>query len=308
MGLFQRLFSKKRATKENIEPPEELKRVRALDAFMRSLLCGDHYVAKSEYLDKLAENKDLVSRFEVLRDSGTLTDYCRKYDVSEAEVAPILTRFRNYTELIDSQNEQFVNTQMVSQKGYLDKILKDCDPNICLDEDQRRVVLTDEDYCLVVAGAGAGKTTTVAAKVKYLVDKCSVDPKQILVISFTNKAVNELKQRIVGELHIQCPIATFHSTGNAVLHKQSPEKLNIVDDSTLYFVVQDYFRETILKNESAVNNLILFFASYFDAPYEGSDLNTFFNQIAKSNFTTMRSEIDDFKQQVIDIRTKKNIA
>ncbi|MBR0352461.1 MAG: UvrD-helicase domain-containing protein [Oscillospiraceae bacterium] len=308
MGLFQRLFSKKRATKENIEPPEELKRVRALDAFMRSLLCGDHYVAKSEYLDKLAENKDLVSRFEVLRDSGTLTDYCRKYDVSEAEVAPILTRFRNYTELIDSQNEQFVNTQMVSQKGYLDKILKDCDPNICLDEDQRRVVLTDEDYCLVVAGAGAGKTTTVAAKVKYLVDKCSVDPKQILVISFTNKAVNELKQRIVGELHIQCPIATFHSTGNAVLHKQSPEKLNIVDDSTLYFVVQDYFRETILKNESAVNNLILFFASYFDAPYEGSDLNTFFNQIAKSNFTTMRSEIDDFKQQVIDIRTKKTVT
>lgn len=42
---------------------------------------------------------------------------------------------------------------------------------IGFDEDQRRVVLTDEDYCLVIAGAGAGKTTTVAAKVKYLVDK-----------------------------------------------------------------------------------------------------------------------------------------
>ena len=47
-------------------------------------------------------------------------------------------------------------------------------------------MLTDEDYCLVVAGAGAGKTTTVAAKVKYLVDKQGIDPKQILVISFTN--------------------------------------------------------------------------------------------------------------------------
>ena len=58
--------------------------------------------------------------------------------------------------------------------------------NILLDDDQRRVVLTDEDYCLVVAGAGAGKTTTVAAKVKYLVDKQGIDPKQILVISFTN--------------------------------------------------------------------------------------------------------------------------
>jgi DNA helicase-4 len=43
------------------------------------------------------------------------------------------------------------------------------DPNISLDDDQRRAILTDEDYCLVIAGAGAGKTTTVAAKVKYLV-------------------------------------------------------------------------------------------------------------------------------------------
>jgi DNA helicase-4 len=62
--------------------------------------------------------------------------------------------------------------------------------------------------------------------VKYLVDKQGVDPKQILVVSFTNKAVNELKQRIIGELHIECPIATFHSTGNAVIHKQNPNKLN----------------------------------------------------------------------------------
>ncbi|MBO5077334.1 MAG: UvrD-helicase domain-containing protein [Clostridia bacterium] len=170
------------------------------------------------------------------------------------------------------------------------------------------VVLTDEDHCLVIAGAGAGKTTTVAAKVKYLVEKQGVDPKQILVISFTNKAVNELKQHITGELHIECPIATFHSTGNAVLRKQHPERLNIVDDSKLYYVIQDYLKDSVLKNETAVNNLIMFFASYFDAPYEGSDLNKFFNNIAKSNFTTLRSEITDFQQQVIDTRTKKAVT
>ena len=95
--------------------------------------------------------------------------------------------------------------------------------------------------------------------------------KQILVISFTNKAVNEQKQRIIGEIDIDCPIATFHSTGNAVIHKQNPDKLNIVDGNKLYYVVQDYFTGNILKNESTVNNLILFFASYFDAPYEGTD-------------------------------------
>ena len=307
MGLFQLLFSKKRSS-EKTEPTAEIKRLHTLDAFMRSLLRGDHYVAKSEYLGKLEEYKDIPDWFNVLQSSSTLEDYCRKNNTTESEISAVLTRYRSFPDLIDSQNEQYIKSQMVAQKDYLNTILKDCDPRIVLDDDQRRVVLTDEDYCLVVAGAGAGKTTTVAAKVKYLVDKRGIDPRQILVISFTNKAVNELKQRINGELHIQCPIATFHSTGNAVIHKQNPEKLNIVDEVKLYFVVQDYFRESILRNESAVNNLILFFASYFDAPYEGTDLNAFFNHIAKSNFTTMRSELDEFKQQVIDTRTKKTVT
>ena len=308
MGLFQRLFGKKSSSAEAGPKSEECIRLRELDAFMGSLLRGDHYVAKSEYLGRLAEFADLSGWFRVLNQSGTLEDYCRRNAISSSEISAILTRYESYSTLIDSQNDQFIRAKMQSEKDYLDGILRDCDPTIVLDEDQRRVILTDEDYCLVVAGAGAGKTTTVAAKVKYLVEKQGVDPKQILVISFTNKAVNELKQRIIGELHLECPIATFHSTGNAVLHKQNPDKLNIVDSSKLYFVVQDYFRGSILKNESVVNSLILFFASYFDAPYEGSDLNAFFNHIARSNFTTMRSELDDFKQKVIDTRSKKAVT
>lgn len=308
MSLFQRLFQKKNTALPQKDQPEELMRLRVLDSFMSMLLTGDHFVAKSEYKDELKEYSSLFNWFDVLQSSGTLEDYCLKNGTSTREITTILDRYKSLPELIDAQNERYIHSKMLSEKSYLDTILKDCDPNILLDEDQRRVVLTDEDYCLVVAGAGAGKTTTVAAKVKYLVDKQGIDPAQILVISFTNKAVNELKQRIIGELHIDCPIATFHSTGNAVIHKQNPDKLNIVDGNKLYYVVQDYFTGNILKNESAVNSLILFFASYFDAPYEGTDLNAFFNHIAKSNFTTMRSELDEFKQQVIDTRTKKAVT
>ena len=194
------------------------------------------------------------------------------------------------------------------KKEYLDHILEEVDPKIKLDDDQRKVILTDEDYCLVIAGAGAGKTTTVAAKVKYLVEKKQVDPKQILVVSFTNKAVQELRDKLNHDMKIECPIATFHSTGNAILHKESSDKLNIVDSSKLYFILRDYFKKSILTNESLVNNLILFFGSYFDAPYEGNDLNAFFNKIAQSNFSTMRSDLEDFKRQVIDTRSKKMVT
>ena len=308
MGIFQRLFSGKKIQKRNTVESQEIKRLHELDAAIHSVLCGDHYVAKSEYLKYLVDYKDLFDWFNVLERSKTLEDYCKKIGASSSEIRSILSKFDTLETLVDLQNEQFVKAKLQYEKEYLDTILQDCDPNIMLDEDQRKVVLTDEDYCLVVAGAGAGKTTTVAAKVKYLVEKQGIDPKQILVISFTNKAVNELKQRVIGELHIECPIATFHSTGNAVIHKHNPEKLNIVDPNKLYYVVQDYLRESVLKNESIVNNLIMFFASYFDAPYEGSDLNAFFNHIAKSNFTTIRSELDGFKQDVIDARTKKAVT
>ncbi len=308
MGFLSKLFGRKEIFGHNKEMPPECLEYIELKTFIESFIRADHYVAKSEYRSKLLDHKKLIEFFNVLKNSGTLKVYCKKHGISDLEVLQTIARYDSFESIIDSQNEQYIKYKMELERTYLDNILLACDPKIKLDDDQRRVVLTDEDYCLVVAGAGAGKTTTVAAKVKYLVDKQHIDPRQILVISFTNKAVNELKQRIIGELHIECPIATFHSTGNAILRKQHPEKLNIVDDSKLYFVIQDYFKGSILKNENTVNNLILFFASYFDAPYEGTDLNKFFNNIAKSNFTSMRSEITDFQRQIIDSRTKKAVT
>lgn len=71
---------------------------------------------------------------------------------------------------------------------------------------------------------------------------------------------------------------------------------------------RDYFRGSVMKNESVVNKLIMFFATYFDAPYEGDDLNGFFNNIAKANYSTMRSDLEDFKREVIDTRTKKSVT
>ncbi len=277
-------------------------------SYMDSILSSDSYIARSEYA-ALSDYSDIVDYFIVLKNSKMLGHYCKQNGLVGNDVKTILNSYKHFPELVDSHNDEYVTNALVTEKEYLDGIIKEMDPHIMLDEDQRKVVLTDEDYSLVIAGAGAGKTTTVAAKVKYLVDKKNINPSQILVVSFTNKAVNELKLHIQKELGIDCPIATFHSVGNAIIHKNSPdEKLNIVDQTKLYFVIRDYFRNSIMKNESVVNNLIMFFASYFDAPYEGNDLNKFFNNIAKANFSTMRSDLEDFKRDVIDARTKKSVT
>lgn len=272
------------------------------------LLKGNDYVAKSEYNELIPTFKDTVEYFRVLQSSKMLKNYCAQNGIDEREVLEIIGSYDHLETKLDAVNDKFIERKIASEKEYLDNILKDVDPVIKLDEDQRKVVLTDEDYCLVIAGAGAGKTTTVAAKVKYLVEKKGIEPRDILVISFTNKAVGELREKINKDLHIDCPIATFHSTGNAILRINDPEPLNIFDGSKLYFLLLDYFKHSILTNESLVNNLIMFFSSYFEAPYEGADLNEFFNKTAKANYATMRSELDEFRREVIDARTKKKVT
>ncbi len=311
MGLFSDLFSKKEKgsiTVSSTSLSAECKQLLELNNRIDEILHADHYISKREYINLFQEYKDTVEYFKVLENSGMLSSFCVNEKFDKSLVLSTLRSYENLTSIIDEYNDDYVNRHLISEREYFDNILQDIDPAIRLDEDQRKVVLSDEDYSLVIAGAGAGKTTTVAAKVKYLVEKQNIKPEDILVISFTNKAVGELRQKINKDLKLECPIATFHSTGNAILHINNPEPLNIAEGYKLYFLLIDYFKDTILQNESLVNNLILFFSSYFDSPYEGTDLNEFFNKIAKSNFSTMRSDLEDFKREVLDRRTKRMVT
>lgn len=314
MGLFSKIFKNK--YKKKVDQPKnqevinnpEYEQLLDIKLFMDMLQAENRYIAKTEYKNKIRDAEKSIEYFTILKKSGMLKPFCEDNGISLADIEKTMEDYGDIDRLIDLHNEAYIKRAMTDEKEYLDNIIKKIDEKIVLDEDQRRVILTDEDYCLVIAGAGAGKTTTVAAKVKYLVEKKDIKPSQILVVSFTNKAVHELRDKINKDLEIDCPIATFHSVGNAILRKQSDKKLNIVDSSKLYYVLQDYFKNSILKNESLVNNLILFFASYFDAPYEGNDLNVFFNTIAKSNFSTMRSELNEFEKHIIDVRTKRTVT
>ena len=312
MGFISKLFGRNNKDKQYIavatKPNEECIKLQELNHKMREFLKAERYISRKEFTEILECHKDVVDFFSVIIKSGMLGNFCAQNSISEKDVVEIIDCYNSFNQKVEEANDIFISNAMMIEKEYLDNILKEVDPVISLDEDQRKVILTDEDYSLVIAGAGAGKTTTVAAKVKYLVERKNIDPKDILVISFTNKAVGELREKINDNLKIDCPIATFHSTGNAILHINNPEQLNIVEGSKLYFILQDYFKESILTNESLVNNLILFFASYFDAPYEGNDLNEFFNRTVKANYTTMRSELDEFKREVIDARTKKKVT
>ena len=67
-------------------------------------------------------------------------------------------------------NKKYIEENLIELKSYFDNMFNGIDDNIVLDKEQRIAILTDEDYNMIIAGAGSGKTTTISAKIKYLVD------------------------------------------------------------------------------------------------------------------------------------------
>lgn len=94
-----------------------------------------------------------------------------------------------------------------------------------LNINQREAVQTIDGPLLVLAGAGTGKTRALTARIAYLIDSGYAKPNQILAVTFTNKAAQEMKQRIekyLGAIVEGMPwIGTFHSIGAKILRRHA---------------------------------------------------------------------------------------
>ena len=91
-----------------------------------------------------------------------------------------------------------------------------------LNDKQKEAVLSTEGPCLVIAGAGSGKTKVLTHKIAYLMQEKNVKPWSILAITFTNKAANEMKERVenlVGDVAKDMWIGTFHSICVRILRR-----------------------------------------------------------------------------------------
>ena len=120
-----------------------------------------------------------------------------------------------------------------------------------LNTEQKEAVKQTEGPLLIMAGAGSGKTRVLTHRIAYLVEEKSVAPYNILAITFTNKAANEMKDRVaklVGPVSYQMLVSTFHSMCVRILRRDIEQigysrNFTILDGSDQQTVIKQ-----VLKN------------------------------------------------------------
>ena len=93
-----------------------------------------------------------------------------------------------------------------------------------LNSEQKKAVLNTEGSLLVLAGAGSGKTRVLTFKILNILIKKLATPSQILAVTFTNKAANEMKLRIANLINLPIDrmwVGTFHSLSLKILKNRT---------------------------------------------------------------------------------------
>ena len=130
-----------------------------------------------------------------------------------------------------------------------------------LNPEQIKPVRDTEGAVLVLAGAGSGKTRVLTSRIAYLIDEKGVPPYNILAITFTNKAANEMRERI-GRMTDAAGmwVSTIHAMCTRILRKNADrlgfnDKFSIYGESERANVVKKSFRECDYDDEKLLKNV-----------------------------------------------------
>lgn len=202
-------------------------------------------------------------------------------------------------ENLSEKNNEFINKKLIEYEDYFDHIFTDVGEDIKLDEEQRKIILRDDDYCLINAGAGSGKSTTMAAKVKYLVDKLNIKPEEIIMLTFTKKSSEDLDEKVNELLDLGIPVSTFHSLGMKFIKKFYPYPIQVVGTDEQKDIICKYIKD-LYKDKNKLRELIELFKQYENKTYIARGFIENFEK-----FETFEEYFEDYKKRKYNIENSK---
>ena len=213
----------------------------------------------------------------------------------------------NVDSMIEQHNSKFINGEYIKKRAFFDNF-----NGYKLDKNQREVVLSDEKVSKIIAGAGSGKTFTLLAKIKYLLDFKNVSPDKILCISYSNASVNDLKDKLedtIGKNEID--VFTFHKLGGEIL-KDNDEDY-IPNKNLLNETIEKYFEEYIISNPKKVKKIINFFNIYnYNSKNDEKDLHlvkegNLVDLKGTKEFETLKDKVNQLTDYEFNIKNNDSI-
>ena len=255
-------------------------------------LSQDFYLSNSK-LNELLNNHEYY-----LNIVKNLQKFCEDYDYLEDKT--ILNEFpissNQFMNITNDANESFIKRELKENEKLFDNVVK----GKPLDENQRKAVIIDEDNTQIIAGAGCGKTLTLQAKAKYLIDRRGIKPEEILAISFSKLAQGDLNRKMA-EIGVNIDVSTFHALGLTTLRKNNI-KAKVLEYG-LKDAIKEYFLVKVLNDVDKIQKIIEYFGYYMYAPldkeeienigevydYErGMDLETLYSKFEKLRDPTLK--------------------
>ena len=295
------------------------RRLFPLDKQLHRFQSGDRYVRHSDVCEFHAALTPVIKQCR-----GLVQKYLnREAWQAHSRLAPFETAGK-LEAARERANDRFIAASIPKVHGATST-----DP---ISDEQAEAVATDEDVTLVLAGAGTGKTRVVAGKVAHLVQNEAVQPQEILVLAFNNKAAENIRDRLRGDLATtEVTVTTFHAFGRSVIaraEERAPTISNLArDDKKLTQEIDGIIKE-ILQDDRESRALIDFVANHltpyrpaydFDTPAEykeyirNAELRTLSGDLVKSleelaiaNFLTEKGIEHEYeKPYAVSTATKK---
>ncbi|MCD9547587.1 DNA helicase IV [Photobacterium carnosum] len=200
-------WAQSRVDKLDAMLPEMLQRIELFSNKSGYLRSSEHYELH-QFLNDGLTNSDLTPELAA-------TFRPRSFE----KISPWLGEHKAW---VEEHNQQWLTQQTQKWGSWFDSFEKSP-----LNESQRLATLINQDYNLVLAGAGTGKTSVLIARAGYLIASQAAVPEDILMLSFGRKAADEMVNRLKEKVSDRVKVATFHSLGSQIIRDVELDKPNV---------------------------------------------------------------------------------
>jgi len=176
-----------------------------------------------------------------------------------------------------------------------------------LNPNQRKAVEHIDGSLVVLAVAGSGKTKTITTRLAYIINKCGVDPQNILTLTFTNKAASQMRKRALKLINQECSIpllCTFHKFGLLFLKKNIIE----LDRAKDFIIIDSDDKYRLIKSIAKKLKIDI------DIHFVSNEIAKYKNSLFLPEEAVRRAELKEYKETALiyveyqKIITKDNLV